>query len=280
MPTPSSGTGVRHACVGLETWSCARAAEALTGARQSALLVISSGPPARLVGILTERDLLARVVAAGRSPADTAVAQVMTRDPDACAAQTPCAEVLAGMARRGYRHMPVAAGREGGDDDADRSAAEAVPGFVPVEGEVLLAGDSKRLAGVIDILPLAHETLLGGDDAGSGSSPGGAAGAGAGGGDAGATSDSVVRRLGMALGFLSGPSDRYVGHGFFFFFFFFPRLLERINGRGMGADPMGFFFFFFFFFFLSLLIFSSSIQQPRSVNVCAERGRIVQGQRS
>lgn len=61
-----------------------------------------------LVGIFTERDVLRRIVAAGRDPGSTALADVMT-SPVACATpQTTCDEVRRVMREQRIRHVPVA----------------------------------------------------------------------------------------------------------------------------------------------------------------------------
>ncbi len=69
-----------------------------------AVLVAVDG---RLQGIFTERDLLARVVAAGLDPNDTALGGVMTPNPDTVAPNDSALEALRRMSERGYRHLPV-----------------------------------------------------------------------------------------------------------------------------------------------------------------------------
>ena len=64
----------------------------------------------RLRGIFTERDLLARVVAAGRDPARTPLAEVMTPDPDTIGGGEPVAEAVRRMDEGCYRHLPVLEG--------------------------------------------------------------------------------------------------------------------------------------------------------------------------
>ena len=72
-----------------------------------AVLVAVDG---RLQGIFTERDLLARVVAAGLDPNDTALGGVMTPNPDTVAPNDSALEALRRMSERGYRHLPVVDG--------------------------------------------------------------------------------------------------------------------------------------------------------------------------
>jgi len=72
-----------------------------------AVLVAVDG---RLQGIFTERDVLARVVAAGLDPNDTALGGVMTPNPDTVAPNDSALEALRRMSERGYRHLPVVDG--------------------------------------------------------------------------------------------------------------------------------------------------------------------------
>jgi len=68
------------------------------------LLVTSGG---RLVGIFTERDVLRRVVAEGRSPDATPVRDVMTHHVVCCGPADSVEEVADTMRRRRVRHVPV-----------------------------------------------------------------------------------------------------------------------------------------------------------------------------
>jgi CBS domain-containing protein len=63
-----------------------------------------------LRGIFTERDLLARVVAGGRDPATTRLAEVMTPDPDTIEEAAPVAEAVRRMDEGCFRHLPVLQG--------------------------------------------------------------------------------------------------------------------------------------------------------------------------
>jgi CBS domain-containing protein len=64
----------------------------------------------QLKGIFTERDLLVRVVAAGRDAARTRLAEVMTREPDTIDGSEPVVEAVRRMDECCYHHLPV---REG-----------------------------------------------------------------------------------------------------------------------------------------------------------------------
>jgi CBS domain-containing protein len=65
-----------------------------------------------LEGILTERDVLQRVVEPGRDPASTRIDEVMTRDPRTVHANDRAARVLDVMTKGGFRHVPVLNGDE------------------------------------------------------------------------------------------------------------------------------------------------------------------------
>ena len=61
----------------------------------------------RLLGIFTERDLLTRVAAAGKSLERTHLREVMTRDPDTVGADEPVKEAIRKMDEFSYRYLPV-----------------------------------------------------------------------------------------------------------------------------------------------------------------------------
>jgi CBS domain-containing protein len=60
-----------------------------------------------LVGILTERDVLVRVIGAELDPKATRVAHVMTRDPVTVPSHTTVAEAMSIMTERRCRHLPI-----------------------------------------------------------------------------------------------------------------------------------------------------------------------------
>ena len=61
----------------------------------------------KLVGIFSERDLMRRVVAEGRDPAGTVLAEVMTDDPLTVSMNEDIESCMAMMRRHGFRHLPV-----------------------------------------------------------------------------------------------------------------------------------------------------------------------------
>lgn len=72
-----------------------------------ALLVTENG---RLCGIFTERDVLRRVVAAQRNPAETNVRDVMTTNMACCSPETSVDDARAIFKTHRIRHLPVVRG--------------------------------------------------------------------------------------------------------------------------------------------------------------------------
>ena len=64
----------------------------------------------QLVGIFTERDILRRVVAAGRDADAMPVAEAMTPDPRTVSAETSLVNAFALMMEGKFRHLPVVDG--------------------------------------------------------------------------------------------------------------------------------------------------------------------------
>ncbi len=60
-----------------------------------------------VVGILTERDILTRIVAEERSPSATRVSEVMTPRVITCTPKTPVEDLRALMRKERIRHVPV-----------------------------------------------------------------------------------------------------------------------------------------------------------------------------
>jgi CBS domain-containing protein len=84
--------------------SVREAARYMTERRVGAVAVLSG---TRLVGILSERDIMGRVVAPGRDPDGTKVADVMTRDLVVGQAGDSHEDGLRRMKQAGCRHLPV-----------------------------------------------------------------------------------------------------------------------------------------------------------------------------
>jgi CBS domain-containing protein len=83
------------------------AACAMTRANCGSVLIME--PPDRLLGILTERDLMNRVLARSLDPERTRVREVMTPNPRCIAPETPVSDAVLIMLERGFRHLPIVA---------------------------------------------------------------------------------------------------------------------------------------------------------------------------
>ena len=74
-----------------------------------ALPVLRDG---QLAGIVSERDIMNRVVAVGRTPGTTEVAEIMTANPRSVDAEESIDECLFIMREFGFRHLPIVEGKE------------------------------------------------------------------------------------------------------------------------------------------------------------------------
>jgi len=72
--------------------------------------VLVMEPPDALLGIVTEHDLVRRVLARALEPARTRVREVMTAKPICVQPQLPVSEAVVIMLERGFRHLPVVSG--------------------------------------------------------------------------------------------------------------------------------------------------------------------------
>ncbi len=86
------------------TQSAADAVRAMGERGIGCVLVVDQG---RLVGIFTERDLLMKVVVAGKRPEDFRVTDVMTPQPETLRPDDTIAFALNLMSVGGYRHIPL-----------------------------------------------------------------------------------------------------------------------------------------------------------------------------
>ncbi|MGE0096433.1 MAG: cyclic nucleotide-binding/CBS domain-containing protein [Alphaproteobacteria bacterium] len=73
--------------------------------RVGAVLVVDA--PHHLVGIFTGRDAVYRILAEGRDPSKTTLAEVMTQKPHTMSPQKSAIDALRQMHDGGYRHIPV-----------------------------------------------------------------------------------------------------------------------------------------------------------------------------
>jgi len=90
---------------GVDALSCAR-----TMTEQHKGYAVLMRSPGVIAGIVTEWDYLAKVVAAGKDPAQIKVREIATAVVDACAPDTPTDQVVAMMAGKGIRRMIVRSG--------------------------------------------------------------------------------------------------------------------------------------------------------------------------
>lgn len=81
------------------------AACVMTRANCGSVLIVDL--PGKLLGIVTERDLMTRVLAKARNPGTTAVTDVMTLHPVCIRPETLVSDAVVIMIERGFRHLPV-----------------------------------------------------------------------------------------------------------------------------------------------------------------------------
>ncbi len=81
------------------------AACVMTRANCGSVLIVDT--PSNLLGIVTERDLMTRVLARALNPQTTLVSEVMTRNPTCVAPETLVADAVLIMIERGFRHLPI-----------------------------------------------------------------------------------------------------------------------------------------------------------------------------
>lgn len=93
----------------------------------------------RPCGLLTDRDLVLRVLAAGEEPGTTTVGDVMTRQPKTIAEDSPIESALALMRAGSFRRLPV----------VDRDGR--LVGIVSLDDVwALLAEEFAQIAGILD----------------------------------------------------------------------------------------------------------------------------------
>ncbi|ROR34980.1 CBS domain-containing protein [Inmirania thermothiophila] len=93
------------AVVGVDAQTTVReAVRRMNAERIGAVVVLDEGS---VVGIFTERDVLARVVDAGRDPETTPVAEVMTASVATVSPDLTVGEAMLLVTERRFRHLPV-----------------------------------------------------------------------------------------------------------------------------------------------------------------------------
>ena len=71
-----------------------------------AALVVVDGE-SKIIGIVTERDMTQRIIAAGLDGKTTPVKHIMTENPDTLSPEDSAVDALELMQTRNYRHLPV-----------------------------------------------------------------------------------------------------------------------------------------------------------------------------
>lgn len=87
----------------------AEAIQTMRDQKHGSVMVIDEGS---LTGIFTERDVLTKIIRAGRDASSTQVAEVMTANPITLDLNDPPAYAIHLSVARGFRHLPVMDGPE------------------------------------------------------------------------------------------------------------------------------------------------------------------------
>lgn len=117
------------------------AAELMAERRVGAVLVVEDG---RLLGIITERDVVFRVIAKSRAADATPLSEVMTPHPETLSPQDTAMAALEKMQAGRYRHLPVLRDEEVCGMVSIRDIYEAVRSNLQEElrgAEALIYGD-------------------------------------------------------------------------------------------------------------------------------------------
>ena len=85
-----------------------RTAARLMRERKVAAMLVMEGE--RLVGIITERDMTSRVIAAGLNPDIATTRDIMTAEPDTLGPDDTASDAIRMMRLHNYRHLPVVDG--------------------------------------------------------------------------------------------------------------------------------------------------------------------------
>ena len=115
----------------------ARAAEIMRQEDVGPVPVVADWSGMRLAGILTDRDIAVKVVAAGRDPQSTRVEEVMSTDVVTCCAEDEYSAALGAMARSQVRRIPIV--------NRDGSLAGIIS-----QADVARRGSERELGGVVE----------------------------------------------------------------------------------------------------------------------------------
>jgi CBS domain-containing protein len=81
------------------------AACAMTKAKCGSVLIVDGA--GAMLGILTERDLMTKLVARRRNPETTPVTDIMTHNPQFVAPETTVSDAVLILKRHNFRHLPI-----------------------------------------------------------------------------------------------------------------------------------------------------------------------------
>lgn len=95
----------RHVLSLAPSASAHEAACVMTRANCGSVLIVDHA--SQLLGIVTERDLMTRVLAKAADPTATLVSQIMTPNPQCVTPETRVADAVLIMIEGGFRHLPV-----------------------------------------------------------------------------------------------------------------------------------------------------------------------------
>lgn len=84
--------------------SAYEAACVMTKGRCGSVLIVDGGT---MLGILTERDLMTKIVARRRDPETTPVSDIMTHNPHFISPETTVSDAVLIMKRHNFRHLPI-----------------------------------------------------------------------------------------------------------------------------------------------------------------------------
>jgi CBS domain-containing protein len=116
--------------------SLVEAARVMRGSDAGDVLVVDDG---RLVGIVTDRDIVVRVVAEGRDPSTVKVREACSTDLEAVSPQTPLDDAAELMRLRAVRRLPVVQG--------------STPVGVVSLGDLAVEGDEESVLGQVSAMP-------------------------------------------------------------------------------------------------------------------------------
>ena len=85
--------------------SAFEAACVMTKGRCGSVLIVDAG--GTMLGILTERDLMIKIVAKRRDPETTPVSDIMTHNPHFISPETTVSDAVLIMKRHNFRHLPI-----------------------------------------------------------------------------------------------------------------------------------------------------------------------------